>query len=105
MRALCAVSPSALLSLHCPLLAIRARNSSSVAALPRAFTKLQAAGTLLQCQGAGVTRRTVLSVVAMAAADAAADVANTATVAVVDTPIEVFVKAAVGQPDKLGDCK
>lgn len=102
MRALCAVSPSAVLSLHCPLLAVRARNSSSAVALPRAFTKLQAAGTLLQ--GQEVTRRTVLSLVAMAAADAAADVSKTATAVVAGTPIEVFVKAAVGQPDKLGDC-
>lgn len=99
MRALCAVSSSPLLlsSSHrlatSPLLAIRACNNLCSAVTPRGFPKLERVGAL---QRRGFLRLG-LGVVAMAtAADAPA---------AVTAPVEVFVKAAVGHPDKLGDCK
>jgi hypothetical protein len=94
MRALCGLScPALLLSprrLAPPLVTNRGRTARLSSGLPRG-SKLQRGSwgsALLEPQG----RRQVLVVTMAAAAPAPA-------------PIEVFVKAAVGHPDKLGDCE
>lgn len=99
MQALCGLSssPALLLSPHRqrPLLTTLLSSAAAVRH-PRAFPCLQLAAAPVRLH----RRDVLLGVVAMAAADAVA-----APAAVVAPPIEVFVKAAAGHPDKLGDCK